>query len=120
MPIEPGSGRWFEPYRKHLFCLACAIEHSHGSSDLTAVRLVPLRHFWAVCGCFWSRTCSVLLGHCCAILKLRSGLLLVRGGLTVLRWRRIGRWQDSAAQHPHGTGAARTLRLRTRRGLRCR
>lgn len=45
MPIEPGSGRWFVPYRKYLFCLACAFEHSHGSSDMTAVRLVPLRHF---------------------------------------------------------------------------
>jgi hypothetical protein len=42
---EPGSGRWFLPYRKYLFCLACAFEHSLCSSDMTAVRLVPLRHF---------------------------------------------------------------------------
>ncbi len=33
----------------------------------------------------------MLLGHCCAIFKLRSVVLLVRDGLTVLRWRRIGR-----------------------------
>jgi hypothetical protein len=34
------------PYKKYLYCPACAIEHSFGSSDMTAVRQVPLRHFF--------------------------------------------------------------------------
>jgi hypothetical protein len=48
---------------------ACAIEHSRGSIGMTAVRRVPLRHFWGGAWLFWPSTCTVLLGHCCANLK---------------------------------------------------
>jgi hypothetical protein len=80
---EPGSGRWFLPYRKYLFYPAGAIEHSLGSRDTTAVRLVPLRHFLGSVWLFLVEHMHSALGHCCAMLKLRSGVLLFRGGLTV-------------------------------------
>jgi hypothetical protein len=37
---------------ENIFFLANALDHSRGSSGMTAVRLVPLRHFFAVHGCF--------------------------------------------------------------------
>jgi hypothetical protein len=48
-----------------------------------AVRLVPLRHFLGSVWLFLVEHMHSALGHCCAMLKLRSGVLLFRGGLTV-------------------------------------